>query len=91
MRRPKSLYRYNSLIYGEKKIEKHRITTLCCPQIEINAFNSRGHLWRCRCEGNDFYGYDNIADAKREEIENTRLRIYEDQQWLKKLTFYSDP
>ena len=90
MKKPNILYRYDCFSSGTKKVTKHKITKECCPYIEIDYFKNPhqglgGDLWRCQCSG-DHYGYASLEEAKKEEILNTKQRIYEDQCWLKKLT-----
>jgi hypothetical protein len=78
MIRPKSLYTYSDF-----KLERHRLASTCCPQfVTIDGYGSR---WRCRSDDHDFYGYDSIASAKEEEVENTKSRIFKNQKWLDKL------
>jgi hypothetical protein len=94
MVRPKILYRYMDSTSSSdgKKIEKHRITNECAPQVELEkvlncyaAIPQYCVLWRCRCSSGDHYGYATLQEAKLEEIENCKNRISDDQKWLKKL------
>lgn len=80
MTKPKKLYRYTN-----KTCDFHACGENCASQ--IIEHKPIGTLWRCRHGSHhDFYGYEMRKSAKTEEIENTRLRIVEEQNWLKKLT-----
>ena len=77
----KILYRYDL----NKTIGKHKIGRDCMPQLVERR--SHGDLYRCtHGPMHDFYGYPMQKSAKEEEITNTRLRIVEWTEWLKKLT-----
>jgi hypothetical protein len=84
MKKPTTLYRY-----WDKKIEKHKVCKQCYPQIEMGT--SYGILWRCHLwdgEDNhhDFFGYATRQEAKAEEIDNIKKRIFEERTWFEKLT-----
>lgn len=74
--KPKTLYRYFNM-----KLEKHRITKECMPQVELR--NHHGVLFRCRSGDHDLYGYATLQEAKKEEIETVEKGIYDRKEWLK--------
>ena len=88
-KRPKILYRYQN-----HTVDKYEVGPDDLVQVEIelgdwfgkDSQNTFGTLWRIKGYYADTKGYAKLSEAKAEEIENTKLRIYEDQQWLKKLT-----
>lgn len=77
--------------FDHKECVKHTRTMDCL--IEIVGQDSEGIRYRCRCirsqfrptESHDIYGYAMRKEAKAQEIRETRSRIFDDQEWLKKL------
>lgn len=79
----KTLYRFTALDSGPKKINKHQVKKTC--QVTPEILYNHGQLWRCRNEDHDFYGYDNIQAALKEEADHTVTRLYFEKKWLEHL------
>lgn len=79
-KRPKILYSYTNMT-----LEKHEVTAECLLTPVFD--DSTGVRWRCQntFPRHDFYGYATLQEAKAEEIVQTRIRIVENERWLKKL------
>jgi len=78
MKKPTTLYRYDV----NRRINKHKITKECCPQVEVEY--PYGLLFRCRC-GGDNYGYASLKEAKLEAIQWAKQEIYDCTEFIKKL------
>ena len=77
-KRPKTVYHYD-----HKRLEKHKLTEDCL--IEVVEESSEWTRLRCRSSGHDIYGFAMQKEAKRFEIQQTKQRIFWEQEWLEKL------
>lgn len=87
MVRPKTIY-----YYEHKELIRHRVADCCLT--EIVSQEPDGPRYRCRCyreglagtvKAHDIYGYASLKQAKALEIKEARSRIYDEQEWLRKL------
>lgn len=79
MMRPKILYEFDS----DMTLRKHHVLPTCRPMAVL--LEPHGVRWRCSGDGHDFYGYTKLHEAKKAEIERTRVLIAQRTQWLRKL------
>ena len=67
--KPKTLYQYDM----HHKLQRHKITQTCLP-VPVSP-ELRSNRWRCRTRNHDFHGWDNIKDAKKDEIATVTTEI----------------
>ena len=83
MIKPTTLY-----YYEYKRLCKHKITLAC--NLTVVANEPGGIRYRCRTHDHDVYGYGKQKEAKDFEIRETKSRIYDEKEWLKKLEGVND-